>query len=54
MIKKQIKPAQSVYERTLGHRDNELVRNNLDKVDYLTEEIENRIGSIKLQVDLEI
>lgn len=47
-----MKPIQSVYERTLGHKDNDLIRNNLEKVDYLSEEIENRISSIKMQVDL--
>ena len=39
VIKRQVKPMQSAYERTLGLRENEMIKSNLEKIDYLSEEI---------------
>ena len=42
-IRSQSKSIELVYERTIGHRDNEMIKLNLEKGRILTEEVQNRL-----------
>lgn len=53
-IRSQSKSIELVYERTIGHRDNEMIKLNLEKGRILTEEVQNRLESLQVQVEVEV
>lgn len=54
LIKSQNSPLQRIYKSTLGRADYSAIAGQLEKGPALLEELENRIATIKSQVELEL
>jgi hypothetical protein len=54
LIRNQSKSIELVYERTIGSRECEAIKFNLEKGGLLGEELENRLDNLRMQLDLEM
>lgn len=54
VIRSQSKSTELIFERTIGSRDCEVIRFNLEKGGLLFEEVEGRIESMKAQLEGEM
>ena len=52
LIRSQSKSIELIYERTIGNRECEIIKFNLEKGPLLFEELDSRIDNMKMQLDL--